>query len=65
MVYKTKLGDTWDIIAKSAYGDELYADFLMENNPKLIGIFVFGVGTEVFIPELKEAETKKLPPWRR
>ena len=30
-VYKTKSGDTWDIIAKEVYGDELYTSFLMGN----------------------------------
>ena len=30
--YTTKQGQTWDEIALEVYGDEKYADFLMQNN---------------------------------
>lgn len=43
-VYKTKSGDTWDIIAKEVYGDELYTSFLMGNNQQHLGYFVFPEG---------------------
>lgn len=38
-IYKAKQGDTWDIVAKASYNDELKAQLLMESNPKLLHIF--------------------------
>lgn len=63
-IYKTVNGDTWDTIAKTVYGDELKADYLMQNNPRLIDIFIFGIGTEVSVPDLPETTKAQLPPWR-
>ena len=50
-VYKTKSGDTWDIIAKEVYGDELYTSFLMGNNQQHLGYFVFPEGVLLEIKE--------------
>ncbi len=63
--YRTKLGDTWDMIAKDVYGDEIHADYLMENNPELLGIFVFSAGTVLSVPDLPEIVTSDLPAWRK
>ena len=52
MFYETRLGDTWDMIAKRVYGDEMKADFLLENNPFLVAVAVFDAGTYVYIPDL-------------
>ena len=51
MFYETQLGDTWDVIAKNIYGDEKYADYVMENNPTLIATTIFSAGTLVWIPD--------------
>lgn len=63
-LYTTVLGQTWDMVAKEVYGNEKYADFLMENNPQKLHIFVFSAGETLNIPELPE-KAGELPPWRR
>ena len=65
MFYETQLGDTWDVIAKNIYGDEKYADYVMENNPTLIATTIFSAGTLVWIPDLPPDEVEKLPEWRK
>ena len=63
-VYKTKSGDTWDQIAREAYGNESYMSFLMANNQELLEYFVFPEGIMVAVPERKK-EDSLLPDWRR
>lgn len=62
--YTTKLGDQWDMIAKEVYGNELYADFLMEHNYPYLDIFQFDSGVVLNCPELPTNATVDLPPWR-
>lgn len=62
-VYKTRSGDTWDMIAKEVYGDELYASLLMANNQELLEYFIFPEGVLVSLPEVSEEESL-LPDWR-
>lgn len=64
-IYKAKQGDTWDIVAKAVYNDELKAQLLMENNPKLLHIFVFSGGEQVICPEQEVATNVSLPEWRK
>ena len=63
-LYTTVLGQTCDIIAKEVYGSEKHADFLMENNPEKLHIFVFSSGEVLNIPEIPD-KTRELPPWRQ
>lgn len=63
--YTTVQNDTWDIIAKKVYGEERYADYLMQNNFKCIDIFLFSAGTVLNTPELVETTDSTLPPWRQ
>lgn len=67
--YTTISGDTWDIIARKAYGDELKADRLMrerENLP-LLDYQVFPSGVVVTIPDVSEEDAYEadLPDWRK
>lgn len=62
-VYKTVSGDVWDRIAKEVYGDESYTSFLMENNQKYLGYFVFPSGIELVIKD-KPTSSMILPDWR-
>lgn len=62
-VYKTKSGDTWDVIAKEVYGSEAYTSFLMENNQRLLNYFVFPEGITLVIKN-KPEEVTLLPDWR-
>ncbi len=64
MFYETQLGDTWDSIALKVYGSEIHADFLMQNNPKLIGVAIFGAGVDIWTPELPAEESDGFPEWR-
>lgn len=61
--YTTISGDVWDMIAKKMYGDESYTSFLMANNQRLLGYFVFPAGVVLEIPD-KPQETGSLPDWR-
>lgn len=63
-LYTTVLGQTWDMIAKEVYGSEKHADFLMENNPEKLHMFVFSSGEVLKVPELLE-KAEELPPWRQ
>lgn len=62
-MYITKQGQAWDQIAFEVYGKEIYADHLMESNPKHLDIMVFPAGIVLDTPTLPEAR-KDLPPWR-
>ena len=67
MTYRTVLGDTWDIIAKKVYGNEFYADRLMDANRKLLNQFIFSEGVEVVCPEIQTQAAKHpsgWPEWR-
>ena len=62
-VYITKSGDTWDMVAKEVYGDELYMSLLMSNNQELIEYFVFPENISIVLPEIPKEESL-LPDWR-
>lgn len=62
-VYKTRSGDTWDMVAKEVYGDELYSSLLMANNQELLDYFIFPEGVLISLPEVPEEESL-LPDWR-
>lgn len=64
-VYKTKSGDTWDIVAKEVYGDELYTSFLMGNNQKYLDYFIFPEGLLLEIQDKLDNDDDFLPDWRR
>lgn len=65
MAYTTKQGDTWDNIALEVYGDEIYADYLMQSNYRYLDIVIFDSGVVLNTPELPEtAMEEEVPPWR-
>ena len=57
-VYKTRSGDTWDMVAK-----EVYASLLMANNQELLDYFIFPEGVLISLPDVPEEESL-LPDWR-
>ena len=61
--YTTKQGQTWDEIALEVYGDEVYADLLMENNYSLLDTLIFSAGIEVNTPDLEIEVEGDAPPW--
>lgn len=66
MKYVTKQGDTFDIIAYEAYGNEEYMSQIIHANEKYAGTAVFDYGVELELPTIKELDSSLfLPPWRR
>lgn len=67
MIYITKSGDTFDIIAKNKLGKEKYTKELMQANEKYIDTVIFPSGIKLKIPKIKEDSSSgiKPPPWRR
>ena len=64
--YTTVSGDTFDIIAYKLFGNEKYAELLMEANFPLLDYIVFPSGIEVSIPDVGDEKTEvDLPEWRR
>lgn len=63
--YVTVQGDAWDMIAKTAYGDERKLDYLMEHNPELLDIAVFPAGVIVKTPALPSDSSTGWPEWRK
>ena len=63
-MYTTRQGEQWDEIALAVYGDEKYADILMQANPQALETFQFPAGVSLNTPELEEEQTSTLPPWR-
>lgn len=67
--HTTVLGETWDSIAYSEYGDETKIQELMQEreNITLLDYEVFPAGVVVAVPELEEDSTydEDLPDWRR
>lgn len=63
-MYTTKAEQQWDEIALEVYGDEKFADILMQANPQELGTFQFPAGVVLITPELPEEQKTTLPPWR-
>lgn len=64
--YKTKAGDTWDVIAKRALGDERYMYLMLDENPEHNYTSWFDGGVVLTVPDLPDPPlSSSLPPWRR
>lgn len=63
--YITILGDTWDVIAKEVYGDELKADVLMAANPQYLHLMTFSAGVTIYCPPIEDDAGIDLPSWRQ
>lgn len=63
--YITSQGDTFDIIAKKFYGNEIYTKNLLNENIKYADIVIFANGVILNIPEIDTTQTpQSLSPWR-
>ena len=62
--YVTVQGDTWDKISKDVYGNEKYADYLMQSNYDNLETFIFASGVILKIPDLPEEVSLEQPAWR-
>ncbi|WP_339271424.1 tail protein X [Paenibacillus sp. FSL K6-1330] len=63
--YRTKQGDTWDMIAYKVYGNEKLFPLLMTANHQHIAVVVFDAGTLLQIPDPPVETPDDLPPWKR
>lgn len=62
----TRQGDTWDIIAKRQYGDELFMDVLINANFNHRKTVMFAAGVALYAPDIdvtSEAYNPNLPFW--
>ncbi len=65
-MYVTKSGDTWDVIAKRLYGNEVFMADLMRANPEHMNVVIFPSSVRLVVPEIKTVKTAdNLPPWKR
>lgn len=66
-MYETVSGETWDVISKKVYGNELFMHHLMAANCEHIDVFVFKAGVKLIVPDVDTTEVSynTLPPWKR
>lgn len=58
-------GDTWDKLAKRAWGDEKLMDLLIRANPAHHATAVFSAGVTLAVPESERGTRSAPPPWRK
>lgn len=63
--YVTMQGDTYDLIALDAYGEEKLSYIIIESNPQYSNVIVFSAGIELIVPVIESQSTEEVPPWRR
>ena len=66
--YRTKQGDTWDLIALKVYpkiGGEKVMDVLLEHNPDHIHTVIFPANVVLNIPDVDIPVVSNLPAWKR
>ena len=63
--YRTKSGDTWDLIAYEQLGSSKYVEKLINANREYTFTVIFSAGVILQIPDIDSSvSTSKLPPWR-
>jgi len=63
--YTTIQGDTFDVLALDAYGDETKAHLIIEANPQYANVITFSAGISLRIPIIEQEASATLPPWKR
>jgi phage tail protein X len=66
--YKTKQGDTWDLIAYRLYpkvGREMCMSVLLQANLTHREVVIFSAGIELTVPDIDIPVVSNLPPWKR
>jgi len=63
--YTTVQGDMWDSIAYSQLGDVAYTDDLMNANRAHLSYYTFPAGIVLTLPDVVEAVSDSLPPWKK
>lgn len=66
--YRTRSGDTYDMLALAFYNEERLASKIVQSNPRYSGVVVFEAGVLLKIPVLDNSNTaapETVAPWRR
>lgn len=64
--YTAQAGDTFDLLALRAYGDDKLASYIIQTNPDYSDMLIFEGGESLQIPIVDEAETEEaVAPWKR
>ena len=63
--YTTVSGDTWDIVAYKAYGNEMYMDTLIKANIEYKDTYIFPAGVVLTLPEIELTVSESLQPWKQ
>lgn len=63
--YTTVSGDTWDIVAYKACGNEMYMDTLIKANIEYKDTYIFPAGVVLTLPEIELTVSESLPPWKQ
>ena len=63
--YTTVSGDTWDIVAYKAYGNEMNMDTLIKANIEYKDTYIFPAGVVLTLPEIELTVSESLPPWKQ
>ena len=63
--YTTVSGDTWDIVAYKAYGNEMYMDTLIKANIEYKDTYIFPAGVVLTLPEIELTVSESLPSWKQ
>lgn len=64
-IYYTSQGDTFDIIAKKHYGNEIYTRELLNTNLDYADIIIFPAEIPIKIPEIDTTSAfQNISPWR-
>lgn len=63
--YTTVSGDTWDIVAYKAYGNEMYMDTIIKANIEYKDTYIFPARVVLTLPEIELTVSESLPPWKQ
>lgn len=64
--YTARQGDTFDLLAGQAYGQESMSSTIIAANPDYCDVVIFDGGELLRLPLVDRAESPDtLPPWRR
>ena len=63
--YTTVSGDTWDIVAYKAYGNEMYMDTLIKANIEYKDTYIFPAGVVLTLPEIELTVSESMPTWKQ
>lgn len=61
--YKTKKGDTWDMLSLLFYDSEYFIPELLKANPNYRKAFILDEGIILKIPVLENEEAEDIPEW--